>query len=149
MSDDRKLESVRFAQESAKQIIALSTGIVTLVLGAVSVGAIVLKAAAFIFAVLILGALILSLFFGIFTLYALSGVLSDEKSWAKEDPLNTAHYRFFGRGQFVTFFIGAVLVATAALFWPQKDGPGQFKLSGTVHLRCHDANKALMCDLSE
>src|ERR1700744_674546 len=104
MSDERKLESIRFAQESTKQIIGLSTGIITLVLGAVSVGAVVLKGAPFVLALAILIALAGSLFFGIFTLYALGGILSDKESWSKEDPLDSKHYKFFGRAQFIAFW---------------------------------------------
>ncbi len=121
MTDEiRKIESIKFAQESAKQIIALSTAVVTLTFGAVSIGALELHNRTFWFALTIVVLLVFSIVAGIFTLFALSGILSSKQEFASESPLSSAHYSFFGQLQFYMFVGAVVLMAVFLLLWPEK-----------------------------
>src|ERR1700730_7366843 len=97
IDETRKIESIKFAQESAKQIITLSTAVVTLTFGAVSIGALELHNRTFWFALVILVSLVISIIVGIITLFALSGILSSAREFASESPLSSSHYSLFGK----------------------------------------------------
>src|SRR5438270_7553494 len=112
MTDEtRKIESVKFAQESAKQLITLTTAIITFIFGAVSVGALsVTKWTAALLIPLLL-ALISSVVTGIVTLFSLSGILSSASIFAADNPLNSSHYSRFGRLQFYTFLAALIFLS--------------------------------------
>jgi len=121
MTDEtRKIESIKFAQESAKQIITLSTAVVTLTFGVVSIGVLELHGRTFWFALTILILLVFSIITGIITLFALSGILSSKKEFESESPLSSANYSLFGKLQFFTFVGAIVLMALFLLLWPEK-----------------------------
>jgi hypothetical protein len=106
MTDEtRKLESIKSAQESAKQIITLCTAIITLIFGVVSIGGVGLGGIALWLAVIILAFLFISIVTGVLTLFALSGILTSGAHFHRDDPLNSSHYMWFGRTQFFSFLL--------------------------------------------
>jgi len=121
MSDaQRKIESISFAQESAKQIIALCTAIVTLIAGAVSVGAVEPYGIVFWLLLAMLTMLVSSIAAGIFALFALSGVLASQTEFDKTNPLDTTHYKNFGRFQFFSFLAAMVMTIAFLFLAPKK-----------------------------
>jgi hypothetical protein len=147
MTDEiRKIESIKFAQESAKQIIALSTAVVTLTFGAVSIGALELHNRTFWFALTIVVLLVFSIVAGIFTLFALSGILSSKQEFASESPLSSAHYSFFGQLQFYTFVGAVVLMAVFLLLWPEKKAADRkIEITLPEGIFCRAENSELTC----
>jgi hypothetical protein len=143
--ESRKLESVRFAQESTKQIITLCTAIVTFIFGAVSVGAVTLHGNAFWFTLCIIVLLSLSILAGMFTLFALSGILASVKLFASENPLNSAHYSRFGRLQFFTFAGAVCLISLFILLWPEKND-GKIEIAVPKGVSCSLVNSKFTCD---
>jgi hypothetical protein len=142
--EDRKLESVRFAQESTKQIITLCTAIVTFIFGAVSVGALSIHGSVFWFLLAILVFLLLSICTGIVTLYALSGILVSDTVFSSEDPLNSAHYSRFGRLQFYTFVGAVALISVFVLLWP-KNTERKIEISIPENISCQLQDSKVVC----
>ena len=148
MNETRKLESIKSAQESAKQIITLSTAIITFIFGAVSVGAFTLSGRTFWFILISLVLLFISVVAGIVTLFALSGILSSKKLFARADPLNSAHYARFGRFQFYAF-VGAVLVISGfVLFWPKNEDARKIEITIPSTISCQSGKAELICKFS-
>lgn len=147
MTDEtRKIESIKFAQESAKQIIALSTAVVTLTFGAVSIGAVELHNRTFWFALSIMVLLVFSIVAGIVTLFALSGILSSKQEFASESPLSSTHYSLFGKFQFFTFVGAIVLMAVFLLFWPDKKATERkVEITLPEGIFCRAENSELVC----
>lgn len=142
--ESTKLESIRFAQESTKQIITLCTAIVTFIFGAVSVGSVSLRGHEFWFALAILALLLMSILAGIFSLYALSGILLSAETFASDNPLKSAHYTRFGRLQFFTFAGAIALISAFVLLWPEKN-EHKIEVSVPSSLSCQIENSKLVC----
>jgi hypothetical protein len=146
MTDEtRKIESIKFAQESAKQIITLATAVITLTFGAVSVGAIELHNRTFWFALIILVLLVISVVGGIVTLFALSGILSSKEEFASESPLSSTHYSLFGKVQFFTFVGAIILMAAFLLLWPEKKTERKIEITLPDGIFCRAENSELAC----
>jgi hypothetical protein len=149
MSETRRLESIKFAQESAKQIITLSTAIVTFIFGVVSVGALTIQGRTFWFMLIALVLLFVSILAGIVTLFALSGILSSRELFASGEPLNSVHYTRFGRAQFFAF-VGSVLVISGfILFWPKNDDTRKIEITVPSAISCRTGNAELICKFSK
>lgn len=146
MSDEtRKIESIKFAQESAKQIITLATAIVTFTFGAVSVGALDLHGRAVWFISAVLLFLVVSILSGIFTLFALSGILASDSAFGSVNPLDSPHYSRFGRCQFFTFVIAVVLISVFIILWPQKTENKKIEVTLPNDAVCELDHWALTC----
>lgn len=146
--ETRKLESIKFAQESAKQIITLSTAIVTLTFGAVSVGALELSGRTFWFALAILILLVVSVVTGIVTLFALSGILSSKEEFAAENPLQSVHYKRFGRWQFFAFVGAVLLISGFILAWPAKSPDRKIEITVPETVSCQIEKATITCKVS-
>jgi hypothetical protein len=123
MSIDRKIESINFAQESTKQILALCTAILTLTAGAVSVDAINLHGLQFCLLLATFFVLLMSIGTGIIALFALAGILSSDTDFSRNNPLDSKHYKFFGRIQFGSFGFAVLFMSAIVLSQHHEEHP--------------------------
>lgn len=108
-------KAIDHAQDSSKQLITICTAILSAILAALILGrgddlspiAPLLSAAAV--------SCLLSILSGIFTLYALSGILETGLQFDESRPLMTRHYRAFALGQLSLFFVTCLLILLSIL----------------------------------
>ena len=120
---DRKAEliasrkrAVELAHESSKQILTLASAIIVLAAGALFTGKLLINSyiSGLVVAVF---AFLVSVVFGILSLYALSGLLEEGLYLFVERPLLTDHYRNFGVLQFIFFTLGTVLLVVSMIVY--------------------------------
>lgn len=113
-------EAIKTAHDSTKQILTLSTAVITAIIGVVLVVDVKSSAAAGIAA----GAafsFFVSNVFGLLALFGLAGALEEGLYTSQDRPLMKSHYRNFGLLQF-GFFGLASLVMFIAIFVALSDG---------------------------
>ena len=147
-ADARKLESLKFAQESAKQIMTLSTAVVTFVFGAVSLGSLELHDRVLYFVAGIVLLLLLSIGAGIVTLFALSGILSSKDEFEVDNPLGSRNYVAFGRTQFFAFGGAMVLISMLIISWPAKPAKRSIEVSLPSGLTCLRQGTEVKCNIA-
>jgi hypothetical protein len=146
---DYKLESIRSAQESAKQILTLCSAILTFVFGAVAVGSLELNGAAIFAAALVVFSLLLSILGGIVALFSLSGILSSAAEMSAEVPLASRNYRWFGRLQFFSFAASILIMSVLIMYWPEKKAGSKIEISLPPQFVCSFQQEKLGCSNSK
>ncbi|WP_148293507.1 hypothetical protein [Azospirillum sp. B4] len=122
----RKIEAVKAAQESTKQIVTLSSAIIVSMLGFLSLSKIDMRWGG-IPAILSVILISVSVGSGVISLYSLSGILSNKSHFeADVNILDYKPYKIFGRLQFLTFCTSILLliiqIAVQVLYGPVIDG---------------------------
>jgi len=144
--DTRKLESIKSAQESSKQLITLASAIITFLFGAIAVGNLELRGVSFWFGVLTSLLLVCSTLTGIITLFALSGILSSGTEMTKPDPLDSRNYKWAGRAQFF-LFVGAIAgISVLVASWPPKPSGAKLEIAASAMLNCSLLDSRLVCE---
>ena len=103
--NDRTKTAFEFARDTAKEFLTLATGIIALTITFSKDFVRTVPPSARMFAVLSWGAFLLSVFFGLLTLMALTGSLEKQKEFSIYD----SNIRLPAGAQILTFFAGLVL----------------------------------------
>lgn len=102
-------KAIALAQDSSKQLITICTAILSAILAAMVLGRSNLTMIAPLLSGAALSCLI-SILSGIFTLYALSGILENGLQFKEERPLMTRNYRVSALIQLGLFFLTCLLI---------------------------------------
>ena len=118
-SAQSRQKAVEFSGEVSKQVITLSTALITLAVGGYAGGlinslkiAILTSSATFLLFISNVG--------GIFALYALSGILETNLHYRIKRPLLSRNYRVAALCQFFSFLGALFILLTTILLWPYQ-----------------------------